>query len=120
MPSKIEKKKAMGRKRRIKKPVKPLGGPVFTPDVYGQIENVLTKTLRGTKTSKRKTGGKLTEKQKKIDMNNDGVINDKDFKIINADRTGGSTMTKKKHGGGVCARATGQGLVRQGNANAFV
>jgi len=53
---------------------------------------------------------KLTPKQKKIDMNSDGVIDDKDFKIINADRTGGSTMTKKKDGGSICGRPTGQGF----------
>lgn len=46
-------------------------------------------------------GKELTEKQKKIDMNNDGVIDEKDFAIINADRTGGDTMTLKKAGGGM-------------------
>jgi len=44
---------------------------------------------------------KLTEQQKKIDVNNDGVIDEKDFKILNADRTGGDTMKLKKAGGGM-------------------
>ncbi|QDP47011.1 MAG: hypothetical protein Tp1109DCM542121_23 [Prokaryotic dsDNA virus sp.] len=49
---------------------------------------------------------KLTEKQKKIDMNNDGVIDDKDFAILNRDETGSDTMTPieepvKKAGGGM-------------------
>ena len=43
----------------------------------------------------------LTEQQKKIDVNNDGVIDEKDFKILNADRTGGDTMKLKKAGGGM-------------------
>lgn len=74
------------------------------------IERAIERKRRMKKPVKKQAGGKLTEKQKKIDMNKDGVIDDKDFKIINADRTGGSTMTKKKHGGGVCARPTGQGF----------
>ena len=73
------------------------------PELYEKI-------MKREGLTEKNAGGKLTEKQKKIDMNKDGVIDDKDFKILNADRTGGSTMTKKKHGGGVCARATGQGF----------
>ena len=46
-------------------------------------------------------GKELTENQKKIDMNNDGVIDEKDFKIINADETGSKSMTLKKAGGGM-------------------
>lgn len=54
----------------------------------------------------------LTEKQKKIDMNNDGVIDEKDFKIINADRTGGDTMTLKKAGGGMVRKYGHGGMVK--------
>jgi len=54
-------------------------------------------------------GKELTEKQKKIDMNNDGVIDEKDFKIINADRTGGDTMTPIKKAGGGMVRKYGHG-----------
>ena len=47
-------------------------------------------------------GKELTEKQKKIDMNNDGVIDGKDFAILNKDKTGSDTMTPiKKAGGGM-------------------
>jgi len=44
---------------------------------------------------------KLTERQKRLDVNNDGVIDEKDFKVLNADRTGGDTMKLKKAGGGM-------------------
>ena len=52
---------------------------------------------------------KLTDKQKKIDMNNDGKIDDKDFAILNADRTGTPTTVEKEMGGSIVARPTGQG-----------
>lgn len=59
-------------------------------------------------------GGKgnkpLTEKQKKIDFNKDGKLDEKDFAILNADRTGSGTMVKRGTGGSVCARPTGQGF----------
>ena len=58
-------------------------------------------------------GKELTEKQKKIDMNNDGVIDEKDFKIINADKTGGDTMTLKKAGGGMVRKYGHGGEVRK-------
>lgn len=57
---------------------------------------------------------KLKGDQKKIDVNNDGVIDEKDFEMLrslNADRTGGGTMTRikdKKAGGGM-ARKYGHG-----------
>lgn len=54
----------------------------------------------------------LTEKQKKIDMNNDGVIDDKDFRIINADETGSKTMTLKKAGGGMVRKYGHGGMVK--------
>ena len=54
--------------------------------------------------------GNLTEKQKKIDMNKDGKIDDKDFAVINADRTGAPKEVKKNNGGSICGRATGQGF----------
>ncbi|MGA0425937.1 MAG: hypothetical protein ACO3OM_07385 [Alphaproteobacteria bacterium] len=51
-------------------------------------------------------GKELTEEQKKIDMNNDGVIDGKDFAILSKDKTGSDTMTPiekpvKKAGGGM-------------------
>lgn len=58
-------------------------------------------------------GKELTEKQKKIDMNNDGVIDEKDFRIINADKTGGDTMTLKKAGGGMVRKYGHGGEVRK-------
>ena len=53
---------------------------------------------------------KLTEKQKKIDMNKDGKIDDKDFAVINADRTSAPKKVKRAKGGSICGRATGQGF----------
>lgn len=58
-------------------------------------------------------GKELTEKQKKIDMNNDGVIDEKDFRIINADKTGGDTKTLKKAGGGMVRKYGHGGEVRK-------
>ena len=52
----------------------------------------------------------LTEKQKKIDMNKDGKIDDKDFTILGADRTGAPKKVKKAMGGSICGRPTGQGF----------
>jgi hypothetical protein len=57
-------------------------------------------------------GKELTEKQKKIDMNNDGVIDEKDFSLINADRTGGDTMKLKKADGGEVKGYMGGGMVK--------
>lgn len=51
-------------------------------------------------------GKELKGDQHKIDMNNDGVIDKKDFDILNRDKTGSDTMTPikkpvKKAGGGM-------------------
>lgn len=61
-------------------------------------------------------GKELKGDQKKIDMNNDGVIDEKDFAILNKDKTGGSTMTRikdKKAGGGMAVKYGHGGEVKK-------